>query len=111
MACRMRIRSGAYPPGMTSASKSPLRPARGDVRGDACAALARVLRAGQRSDERDDDAGVLEPLQWSSELGVLVALFDEHRHALAGELMTDWLAIAGATVRPSVSSRSATRTV
>ncbi len=83
----MRILSGAWPPGMTSASKSFIRAApaaRSDV-DDGVAALAAVLAPGRRPDDRDRRAGGAQRLERPGQLAILELVLDEHRDALAGE--------------------------
>ena len=72
---------------MTSASKSLiLRRAGREIGGDdGFAALAAVLGAGRRPDDRDRDAGGPQRLERPRQLAIFEFVLDEHRDALADE--------------------------
>ena len=71
---------------MTSASKSPLPTAPAATSEvTTWPRLPGVLPRRVRRDERHDRARGLQSVQWSCELAVLEAFFDEDRDALAGD--------------------------
>ncbi len=83
----MRILSGACPPGITTASKSPdLRRAGRDVRlHDGLAALARYSAPPTVRRGVTVDAGRAQRLERTRQLAIFEFIFDEHRDPFAGE--------------------------